>query len=195
MEYLFRGKTTPKEGNCEFNNTWVYGDLIHNKEKMYIHPTRNAFMTDGELSRLMVTHEVVPETVGMYTGFLDMHYQKIFEGDICVVHNFQDFTTERFIVKYEEPTTRFFLSRYDDVETGDLIDFEHLNSSNVEIIGSISEPPYMRKFRGKIRTDVDGSECEFEFEVEVGTPKKEIEELAKEAAFNYIDWWYDEVRE
>lgn len=51
----------------------------------------------------------------------------------------------------------------------------------------------MREFKGVIRTDKIGSECEFEFEVEDSATPEEIEQEAREAAFNYVEWSYNEV--
>lgn len=53
----------------------------------------------------------------------------------------------------------------------------------------------MRFFKGQISTDKVGSECEFEFEVEDGATDEEIELEAKDAAFNYIYWNYEEVQQ
>lgn len=53
----------------------------------------------------------------------------------------------------------------------------------------------MRKFHGAITTDVVGASCPFEFEVEDDATEEEIEAEAKEAAFNWIDWWYEEVKD
>ncbi|MDF2513720.1 MAG: hypothetical protein K0S04_3586 [Herbinix sp.] len=50
----------------------------------------------------------------------------------------------------------------------------------------------MRKFVGSISTNVVGSECEFEFEVEDNATEEEIEEAGKQAAFEYVDWGYNE---
>ena len=52
----------------------------------------------------------------------------------------------------------------------------------------------MRKFKGTIETNVIGSACEFEFEVEDNATEDEIEEEAKETAFNFINWQYQEVK-
>lgn len=52
----------------------------------------------------------------------------------------------------------------------------------------------MKRFEGIITTDVIGSECEFEFEVDDDATEDEIEREAKNAAFNYIEWWYKEVK-
>lgn len=60
----------------------------------------------------------------------------------------------------------------------------------------------MLKFEGRIGTNKVGSDCEFEFEVnEEDLPKNKekrreyIEEMAKDAAFQFIDWSYAQVGE
>ena len=53
----------------------------------------------------------------------------------------------------------------------------------------------MRNFTGTIRTNKIGSECEFEFKVEDDTTPENIEELAREQAFQLIEWNFEEVVE
>ncbi len=48
----------------------------------------------------------------------------------------------------------------------------------------------MKTVRGYIATSKFGSDCEFEFEVDDDTSEEEIEQLAKEAAFDRIEWNY-----
>lgn len=65
-EILFRGKRTD-------NGEWVYGNyaVTDNNEKQHFIFQNKAFEC-----------EVVPSTVGQYTGLSDMCGKKIFEGDI-----------------------------------------------------------------------------------------------------------------
>jgi|GEM_PF-841257 len=51
----------------------------------------------------------------------------------------------------------------------------------------------MRVFKGKISTDKIGSTCEFEFEVEDAATEEEIEQAAREAAFEHVEWNFKEV--
>lgn len=52
----------------------------------------------------------------------------------------------------------------------------------------------MRTFKGIIKTDVQGSEMEFEFEVDDNATQAQIDEEARQAAFEFVQWHYDEVR-
>jgi len=51
----------------------------------------------------------------------------------------------------------------------------------------------VRKFVGHIKTDKEGSSCEFEFEVSAKLSDEEIKEIAREAAFNHVKWSYRQV--
>lgn len=67
-DILFRGKSVE-------TGEWEYGDLVHfrGSKLIYIHTTYG----EAEIYR-----EVGPDTVGQYTGFIDINKEKIFEGDI-----------------------------------------------------------------------------------------------------------------
>lgn len=53
----------------------------------------------------------------------------------------------------------------------------------------------MRHFKGYIKTDKVGSRCEFEFEVEDDASEEEIDEVARDVAFDRIEWFYEEARQ
>ena len=83
------------------NKGWVYGDLVHNKR---------VDLTD----RMMVGgYEVVPESVGLWTGLKDKHDKRVFEGDIveCVSWN-------EYFSKDGQPMEAFRRKMYVDFRKG-----------------------------------------------------------------------------
>lgn len=87
--YLFRGFHSTDNGTQtitldgkKIKGEWVYGSLIELGKKKYIcfadecHDIMNA----GALS-----FEVIPKTIGQFTGLLDKNKNKIFEDDILQI--------------------------------------------------------------------------------------------------------------
>ena len=66
-EILFRGKL-PYSGN------WIHGGLVERDGETYIVGILNSLRIDGV--------EVIPETMGQFTGMTDENGVKIFEGDV-----------------------------------------------------------------------------------------------------------------
>lgn len=131
-EILFRGKRVD-------NGEWVEGYftkardyLTDEKEFCVIFPTDLTLFPHSEFSSY---EEVIPKTVGQYTGLKDIHGTKIFEGDIV--------DTRRWYVAYAADvgasygmTAGWYIQR-DDFESW--AELECVD--NYEVLGNIHDNP------------------------------------------------------
>lgn len=121
-EILFRGKRVD-------NGEWVYGDLIH---------------VDDSGFDNYIEFEVIPETVGQYTGLTDKNGKKIFEGDILAVEtsNISVECDGYFKVGYDNGTAAFVCEAYNYCIT-----FDNVYGKDVEVVGNVFDNPELIKER------------------------------------------------
>ena len=120
-EILFRAKTV-----CD--GDWIYGGITWNpsKKKVFIHTEWD----EGE---------VIPETVGQYTGLCDKNGTKIFEGDI--VH----WKKVPYFVRWDSQKAEFVFA--DDMDADYFVAGfnEYTTSKFCKVIGNIHDNPELLK--------------------------------------------------
>ena len=128
-EILFRGEVK-YNGNHLFAGERVEGSLIIKVTGLhFIHVVE----TDnfGNAIREFEV-EVIPETVGQFTGLTDKNGVKIFEGDKIKTPYFSQYVVDNMVD---------FIYAFDDFNTGDYFG----EKINVEVIGNIHDNPELLK--------------------------------------------------
>lgn len=154
-EILFRGFHPCENGkdrvfiNGEWiNGKWIEGNHLYDEitDKHYIVPFGNineSQKVGQEGCCYCVGFEVIPETVGQYTGLTDKNDKKIFKGDI--VNYIYYGSAIKGIIKFGEYKTPYekghvgFYINWD--LTKQLASFFKENASRIEVIGNIHDNP------------------------------------------------------
>ena len=106
----------------------VYGDLIQYKENDFR-------ILENKYGYWDILHdgiEVIPETVGQYTGLKDKNGKKIFEGD---------FLTGNLIVLWDIENCKFWLKDKYDLDFSKPFNYV----IDLEVLGNIHENPELLK--------------------------------------------------
>ena len=142
-EILFRGKRTGDE-------KWICGHLLEQNI-----PDCRSYIVMSIIAELDNRHieimdfdinEVIPETVGQYTGLTDKNGVKIFEGDIVRYGTNTDRADNKEIYEVVFETrggSRYFGIRISEIETWQFC-FE-VPAKLMEVIGNIHDNPEILK--------------------------------------------------
>lgn len=133
----FRGIST-------HSGEWVYGNFIHSKR---FAACGNEFRIHNQETGL--ESDIIPETVGQFTGLWDKNGREIYEGDILHVNKPYTYLKGKdiHIIKWQETDSAFgyFNVRtnfFDTDRTGHLIKIgSNKHGSWCEIIGNIHDNP------------------------------------------------------
>lgn len=124
-EILFRGISASER-------KFVYGAYYKGRENTYILFQKAPCEKDNQGLHPYKPCEIIPETVGQFTGLLDKNGKRIFEGDIC-----RDRVGD-IIVRWDTENARFLGFYSDSVERDTRICYVGREPS-VEIIGTIHD--------------------------------------------------------
>lgn len=137
-EIKFRGKRIDKD-------VFVFGDILtgmgYKKGKFYILPHLTYYPGD---CNSLDGYEVIPETVGQFTGLLDKNGKEIYEGDIigCYSPNI------KHLIFYNEKQGRFMAALNGDIEN-DFVCVCGLDDSrwtgSKKVIGNVYDNPELLK--------------------------------------------------
>lgn len=130
---LFRGKRVD-------NGKWIEGYLVVNKDgTCWIKDTDYQVNND---KNDLIPHEVIPETIGQFTGLTDRNGVKIFEGDIVRYYQPYSQKWEEHIVLWDVNWASFGLFEQGSAycKESDWVKIQH-----IEIIGNIHDNPELLK--------------------------------------------------
>lgn len=120
-EILFRGKRVD-------NGEWVYGYYCET-ENQAIHK----YLIIPDYASICYGIDIIPDTVGQYTGLTDKNGERIFEGDILKL-----FKSDLYKVYFDRSEASFQMTGFDDTYAF------YKCASLCEIVGNKYDNPELR---------------------------------------------------
>lgn len=130
-EIKFRGKSI-------YGNIWVYGNLIHSKRFSGCSNEYRIHDIDTGLE-----HDVIPETIGQFTGLKDKNGKEIFEGDYIKISGGLrlEFYPDNGQIIFNNHTASFVMKALNDCKVYMNFGLGYSDGTEIEVIGNIYENP------------------------------------------------------
>ena len=130
----FRGK--------DLLGKWRYGDLVQEKWKSKLNTNEKAFM----IKKDKIAYTVLENTIGQFTGFIDINKKEIYTNDVVKMHYFFENYDSVTLGAYEDETEIIGVIKINEygtyVENKDmqiyyLVNYIQEPEEELEVIGNI----------------------------------------------------------
>ena len=133
-DIIFKGK---RKDNSEWVEGYLFDDGMVDSKRMFIGSlviTEHKGLGEDVWDMGHAFYEVLPDTIGQYTGLTDKNGKKVFEGDIFVYDN-----ETTYLVKWDYEYCGFYAEAVEEYNDYDVLG--NFYSSLCEAIGNIHDNP------------------------------------------------------